>query len=206
MASHKQILRSLGNNGPIKRTLFGPFGPMDREQLQLDYQAALRKDLEDASRRWGFDFFSEKPLDGGDFQWEEISATKVPHLYRSSTVGQGHLKRQRVVEVAVNSSPQKESILRAPQRCVFNHKNLEKSPEKEKDENGKLKRKQTNITDFYPAKRSVDENQAKRRVNENRMPRSKMPRVQVNHNKRLHSGETTRLCKDCLVPTVYIRS
>jgi len=129
MASHKRILRSLGNNGPTKRNLFGP---VDRERLQLEYQESLRKDLEDASRRWDFDFFSEKPVDGGDFQWE----------------------------------------------------NLEKTPQKQRDENGKLKRKQTNITDFYPAKRKVsaskikrkqtnitDFYQANRRVLENQMPR-----------------------------------
>jgi len=151
MASLRQILRSLGNNGPTQRNLFGP---VDREQLQLEYQESLRKDLEDASRRWGFDFFSEKPIDGGDFQWEGISGSKVPLLYRGACGhdDQGDLKGQMVVEVAANSPPrrQKENIPRTPKKCVFNHQNPEKTPRKE---NGKLKRKQTNITDFYPAKR-----------------------------------------------------
>jgi hypothetical protein len=161
MASHKRILKSLGNNRPTKRNLFGP---VDRERLQLEYQESLRKDLEDASRRWDFDFTSEKPLDGGVFQWEVISGTKVPLLYRSSMPGQGHLKGQTVVEVKANShslqSPKKENILLTPQRCVLNHQNLEKTPAKQRGE----KRKQTNITDFYPAKRRVVDENGKRKL------------------------------------------
>ncbi|XP_016386920.1 cyclin-dependent kinase inhibitor 1-like isoform X3 [Sinocyclocheilus rhinocerous] len=79
MAMHKRILWALGN-GAARRTLFGP---VDREQLQLEYRDALRRDLEEASRRWGFDFATETPLVGGDFQWEGVSGVKVPVLYRA---------------------------------------------------------------------------------------------------------------------------
>ncbi|XP_049895138.1 cyclin-dependent kinase inhibitor 1 isoform X1 [Epinephelus moara] len=158
MASHKRILSALGN-GPARRNLFGP---VDREQLQAEYQAALRKDLDEASQRWSFDFISDKPLESGDFQWEGVSGTKVPLLYRSCMHGLGQAAAQRVAEAAVKPKAggrvgslqkEKENIPLSPERCSFNLENLEKTPEKR--ENTGLKRKQTNITDFYQAKRRV---------------------------------------------------
>lgn len=154
MAAHKRILSSLGN-GPTRRNLFGP---VDREQLTVEYQAALRKDLEEASRRWGFDFISDKPLESSDFQWEGIPGTKVPLLYRSCMFGLGPAQDHGEVRAAVcpkagrvgPSDSEKENILRTPERCIHN---LEKTPLKR--ENTGLKRKQTNITDFYQAKRRV---------------------------------------------------
>lgn len=157
MATHKRILSTMGN-GPTRRNLFGP---VDREQLQVEYQAALRKDLEEASLRWGFDFVSDKPLESSDFQWEGIPGTKVPLLYRSCMLGLGKAEGQRVAEVKVSpkaakvgpSQNEKENIPLSPERRVLKLENLEKTPEKR--ENTGLKRKQTNITDFYQAKRRV---------------------------------------------------
>ncbi|XP_016421665.1 cyclin-dependent kinase inhibitor 1-like [Sinocyclocheilus rhinocerous] len=138
MAMHKRILRALGNI-PTRRNLFGP---VDREQLQLEYRDALRKDLEEASRRWSFDFVSETPLEGGDFQWEWVSGEKVPVLYRACQ--EGKHPRLRVG---------KENIPRTPERFSAVPQDVEKTPEKSTE----LKRKQTNITDFYQAKkRAVD--------------------------------------------------
>uniref|UniRef100_A0A8C7GV76 Cyclin dependent kinase inhibitor 1A n=1 Tax=Oncorhynchus kisutch TaxID=8019 RepID=A0A8C7GV76_ONCKI len=90
MASSKWILSSLGK-GPARRNLFGP---VDHEQLQQEYQNALRRDLEDACHRWGFDFLSEKPLAGGDFQWEGVLSTKLPLLYQPCLLGQGEAQRE----------------------------------------------------------------------------------------------------------------
>ncbi|KAM9361519.1 cyclin-dependent kinase inhibitor 1 [Symphorus nematophorus] len=155
MASHKRILSVLGN-GPARRNLFGP---VDREQLQEEYQAALRKDLEEASTRWGFDFISDKPLESSDFQWEGIPGAKVPLLYRSCMMGLEAAEGQRVAQAAPKGgrvgSPrtEKENIPCSPKRCARDLENLEKTPEKR--ENTGLKRKQTNITDFYQAKRRV---------------------------------------------------
>lgn len=156
MAGHKRILGTLGN-GPTRRNLFGP---VDREQLQVEYQAALRKDLQEASVRWGFDFLKDKPLDTGDFQWEAVPGTKVPLLYRSCmlVLGQSHSaarevtvsqKRRRV------ASPEsdKENIPSSPKRCTLNLEEVEKTPERQQCTG--IKRKQTNITDFYQAKRRV---------------------------------------------------
>ncbi|XP_059184621.1 cyclin-dependent kinase inhibitor 1 [Centropristis striata] len=158
MATHKRILSTLGN-GPARRNLFGP---VDREQLQAEYQAALRRDLDEASQRWGFDFFSDKPLESSDFQWEDIPGTKVPLLYRSCMLGVRRAGRQRAAEGAVKpkregrvGSPQsgKENIPSSPERYPLNKENLEKTPAKR--ENTGLKRKQTNLTDFYQAKKRV---------------------------------------------------
>ncbi|XP_048037857.1 cyclin-dependent kinase inhibitor 1 isoform X1 [Megalobrama amblycephala] len=143
MAAHKRILRALGN-GPARRNLFGP---VDREQLQAEYRDALRKDLEDASRRWSFDFVSEKPLEGGDFQWEGVSGVRVPVLYRSCQDGEH--PRQRAKEPS--SDTQKENIPRTPERFSSVPEDIEKTPEKRSE----LKRKQTNITDFYQAKKRL---------------------------------------------------
>ncbi|XP_036387403.1 cyclin-dependent kinase inhibitor 1 isoform X2 [Megalops cyprinoides] len=154
---NKRILTAL-SNGPTRRNLFGP---VDREQLQLEYQDSLRKDLEDASRRWGFDFLTETPLKGGDYQWEGISGTKVPVLYRSCMVGAvevvrpGGVSGSGVGSAAAHSG--KENIPRTPNRDSLKPQNLETTPEKSQSNNqsNKLKRKQTNITDFYQAKRRV---------------------------------------------------
>ncbi|XP_056886778.1 cyclin-dependent kinase inhibitor 1 isoform X1 [Takifugu flavidus] len=151
MASHKRILGTLGN-GPVRRNLFGP---VDRDQLQVEYRAALRKDLEDASNRWGFDFISDKPMENSDFLWEGIPGSKVPLLYRSSTPTPP--QPQRAAEPKVSrvsaSSNGKENIPCSPETCPLDMGSLEKTPEKR--ESTGLKRKQTNITDFYQAKRRV---------------------------------------------------
>ncbi|XP_029358517.1 cyclin-dependent kinase inhibitor 1 isoform X2 [Echeneis naucrates] len=158
MATHKRILSALGN-GPARRNLFGP---VDREQLQVEYQAALQKDLEEASRRWGYDFISDKPLENSDFQWEGIPGNKVPLLYRSCMFSLGQTGVQSPAEAKVDPSKggrvasphsEKENIPGTPERRAFNLEKLEKTPER--GESTGVKRKQTNITDFYQAKRRV---------------------------------------------------
>ncbi|XP_058486965.1 cyclin-dependent kinase inhibitor 1 isoform X2 [Solea solea] len=157
MTTNVRILRRLGN-GPTRRNLFGP---VDREQLRVEYQAALQKDLEEASRRWGFDFLSDEPLEGSDFQWECVPGTKVPLLYRSSKQGLDQRGCQTFGEAMVSTSGgsmesppcDKENITHTPERCLLNLKTLEITPERR--ENTGLKRKQTHIKDFYQAKRRV---------------------------------------------------
>ncbi|KAG9353103.1 hypothetical protein JZ751_017679 [Albula glossodonta] len=132
----KRILTALGN-GPTRRNLFGP---VDREQLQAEYQDMLQKDLEDASRRWGFNFATETPMEGGDFQWEGVAVAKVPMLYRSCMV-----EVQRPSTSGEGSGlTNKENIPRTPERCTTKAQHLEMTPEKEQCQT--LKRKQTNIT------------------------------------------------------------
>lgn len=146
MTSHKRILGNLGN-GPARRNLFGP---VDREQLQKEYQAALRRDLEEASHRWGFDFILDKPLESGEFQWERVPGTKVQPLYRSCMLDVD--QPERPAEAAVKpkkrrlESPEseKENVPCLPERCPLKLEDWQKTPEKR--ESTGLKRKQTNIT------------------------------------------------------------
>lgn len=156
MAAPKRILGTLGN-GPTRRNLFGP---VDRDQLQMEYQAALRKDLEEASVRWGYDFLQDKPLNNSDFQWEGIPGVKVPLLYRSCALGLAQGDSAPAAEVvshkrgrAASSQRDKENIPHSPERCFLDLENLEKTPQRGRSQG--LKRKQTNITDFYQAKRRV---------------------------------------------------
>lgn len=174
MAGNKRVLSSL-KNGPARRNLFGP---VDREQLQRDYQAALRKDLEEASSRWSFDFIRDQPLDNGDFQWEGVPDAKVPLLYRSCVPDVELPGRPVVVEVAAaaaaeaskpreakidlvqsenESENEKENnVPCSPRRRAVHRLKLEKTPEKE--ERGGLKRKQTNITGTEPRAESMGTN------------------------------------------------
>ncbi|XP_056614865.1 cyclin-dependent kinase inhibitor 1 [Triplophysa dalaica] len=141
MSDHKRMLRDVGN-GPTKRNLFGP---VDREQLQVEYNDALQKDLEEASRRWNYDFVSDKPLEGGDFQWEGVSAVRVPVLYNTCQT------EEQLTQRGTEES-QKENIPRTPERFTSVPKqHTEGTPEK----NEAQKRKQTNITDFYQAKKRL---------------------------------------------------
>ncbi|XP_075967144.1 cyclin-dependent kinase inhibitor 1 isoform X1 [Anarhichas minor] len=154
MATHKPIL-SPPRTGSARRNLFGP---VDREQLQADYQAALQSGLEEARHRWGFDFLSDTPLENSGFQWEAIPGATVPLLYRSCVLGLGHAEGERAAEATVQPEDGgrvalKENIPCSPERCALNQEKLEKTPGG--GENTGLKRKQTNITDFYQAKRRV---------------------------------------------------
>lgn len=146
MADHTRVLSTLGN----RRARRNLFGPVDRDQLQEEYQAALQKDLDEASSRWGFDFILEKPLESSEFQWEGVPSTKVPLLYRSCMLDQG--QPERAVERAVmpkagrveSLQSGKENVPCSPEKFELNLKSLEKTPEKVEPTG--LKRKQTNIT------------------------------------------------------------
>ncbi|XP_028303263.1 cyclin-dependent kinase inhibitor 1 isoform X2 [Gouania willdenowi] len=150
MVSKKRLPSATGKR-PAQRNLFGP---VDRQQLHMEYQAALQKDLEEACRRWGFDFTSDKPLKNSSFHWESVPLTEAPQLYRTCKTGAGlpdgctgtgstaTTRRGR----AEPSQCDKENIPQTSEKCVQNQK---------REENTTLKRKQTNLTDFYQAKRRV---------------------------------------------------
>ncbi|XP_043979139.1 cyclin-dependent kinase inhibitor 1 isoform X1 [Gambusia affinis] len=147
MAPHKPMLSSLGGNRRARRNLFGP---VDRDQLQMEYQAALRKDLDEASKRWGFDFKSNKPLESSDFKWEGIPETRVPLLYRSCVLAEGLGLAGGAVPTQLERV-EKENIPQTPGKWKL--EDLKKTPEK--GDKAAQKRRQTNITDFYQAKRRV---------------------------------------------------
>ncbi|KAM8867328.1 cyclin-dependent kinase inhibitor 1 isoform 1-T1 [Synchiropus picturatus] len=151
MASHVPLLTSRAT-GPVRRNLFGP---VDSQQLQVEYRAAIRQDIEEASQRWGYDFVSDKPLESSQFQWEGVPGTKVPEIYRPCMLGTtravgaaGHHKAGRAAALR-----EKENIPENTDNHVSNLKIGERTPKRENHSG--LKRKQTNITDFYQAKRRM---------------------------------------------------
>ncbi|XP_058230015.1 cyclin-dependent kinase inhibitor 1 isoform X1 [Hemibagrus wyckioides] len=119
-----------GVGGSARRCLFGA---VDHEELQRDHTLLMRAELEDASRRWSFDFTTDKPRVGGDFDWMGLPENRVPFLYRDCTVG---------AEPRANRA--------GPESDLGRQDGNTDSAEKHT-----LKRKQTNITDFYQAKRRV---------------------------------------------------
>ncbi|XP_027011845.1 cyclin-dependent kinase inhibitor 1 isoform X1 [Tachysurus fulvidraco] len=132
------VLRSVcsAGVGSARRCLFGA---VDHEELRRDYTLLMRAELEDSSRRWNFNFTSDKPWVGGDFEWVGLPVAQVPFIYHECTVGAKC--RPKGVE---------------PQ-CDLKHEDINKTPEQNTHsaEKHTLKRKQTNITDFYQAKRRV---------------------------------------------------
>lgn len=147
MDGHKQILSTLGNR-PTRRKLFGP---VDQEQLHRVYQAALHDGVKEASLRWGFDFIQDKPLDSSDFQWEAIPCTKVPLLSRSCMLGVGQAEGHSTAGATRSKKGESVAPLKTSESCTFNLEKLEKTTEQITG----AKRKQTNIKDFYQAKRRV---------------------------------------------------
>lgn len=53
------------------------FGPVDHEQIQNDFEQLLRQQLEEAQRRWNFNFETETPLEG-HFKWERVLLAEQP--------------------------------------------------------------------------------------------------------------------------------
>ncbi|XP_054588207.2 cyclin dependent kinase inhibitor 1Ca [Nothobranchius furzeri] len=65
---------------PVCRSLFGP---VDHDQLRLDFQLHLKEMSEQDTRRWNFSFQSNAPLHGR-FQWEEMSSACTVSFYQES--------------------------------------------------------------------------------------------------------------------------
>ncbi|XP_017352138.1 cyclin-dependent kinase inhibitor 1 isoform X2 [Ictalurus punctatus] len=124
-----------GVGGSARRCLFGS---VDHEELQRDYTLLMRAELQDASRRWNFDFIANKPHVGGDIEWVVLPEARVPSLYHDCTVGP--VPRPKGAGPA--SDLEEDDVPKTPERCEGAEKHT-------------LKRKQTNITDFYQAKRRV---------------------------------------------------
>lgn len=56
------------------------FGPIDHEELRREAKNKLREISEQAQQKWNFNFATDTPLEGGEYQWEEGS--DVPVFYR----------------------------------------------------------------------------------------------------------------------------
>ncbi|XP_059834199.1 cyclin-dependent kinase inhibitor 1-like isoform X2 [Hypanus sabinus] len=118
----------------VRRNLFGP---VDHEQLQQDFQHLLQANIEAAGQRWNYDFGKEIPAEG-TLEWEELKCQEVPAFYRSRVVNkakhlcglQGACVKSNSDQPAPPSKDMKTQVTPEPKR-----------------------RRQTCITDYYPAKK-----------------------------------------------------
>ncbi|XP_061570334.1 cyclin-dependent kinase inhibitor 1D isoform X2 [Cololabis saira] len=69
--------------GPVRRNLFGS---VNHQQLQRDFQRLLCMGVEEANKRWNFDFQSDRPGNGSSIEWTELRRQDVPAFYHSCTV------------------------------------------------------------------------------------------------------------------------
>ncbi|KAM4701584.1 cyclin-dependent kinase inhibitor 1 [Discoglossus pictus] len=47
------------------------FGPVDHEQLKIDFESMMKNLNDEAAQKWNFDFVNERPLDG-NYKWERV--------------------------------------------------------------------------------------------------------------------------------------
>lgn len=123
------------------------FGPVDHEQIQNDFEQLLRQQLEEAQRRWNFNFETETPLEG-HFKWERVLLAEQPpweafSLAKATSGGDNGSSAPRRV-------PPRDGVGGA--HCGAAQQSSELagvgSPQR-------LKRGQTTIKDFYGSKRRV---------------------------------------------------
>ena len=88
----EKMERRPGKTTHARRNLFGP---VDREQLQQDFQHMLRSSVEGAQQKWNFDFLQDTPTEGL-LQWEELKGHEVPTFYHSSVVGDARRPRHHL--------------------------------------------------------------------------------------------------------------
>ncbi|XP_041942183.1 cyclin-dependent kinase inhibitor 1D isoform X2 [Alosa alosa] len=84
----------------VRRNLFGP---VDHQQLEQEFQRLLCMTVDTATRRWDFDFLSDRPSPGSTLQWEELRCQDVPAFYHSRVVKRAGSGRWRS-EVGTSSS------------------------------------------------------------------------------------------------------
>ncbi|XP_031461619.1 cyclin-dependent kinase inhibitor 1 [Phasianus colchicus] len=113
------------------------FGPVDHEQIQNDFEELLRQQLEEAQRRWNFNFETETPLEG-HFKWERVLLAEQPSQEGFS------------LAKATSGAPPKDGVGGAHRGAAQQSSELARvgSPQR-------LKRGQTTVKDFYSSKRRV---------------------------------------------------
>ncbi|XP_021232625.1 cyclin-dependent kinase inhibitor 1 [Numida meleagris] len=123
------------------------FGPVDHEQLQNDFKELLRQQLEEAQRRWNFDFETETPLEGR-FKWERVPLAEQPSrelcaLAKATGGGDGRSSAPRRV-------PPKGAVSGARHGASQQSSELTRAASPQH-----LKRGQPTVKDFYSSKRRV---------------------------------------------------
>ncbi|XP_059831482.1 cyclin-dependent kinase inhibitor 1B [Hemitrygon akajei] len=90
------------------------FGPIDHEELRRETKNKLREISEQAQQKWNFNFATDTPLEGGEYQWEEGS--DVPGFYRE-TIQKGKVRLQCPVVESCNSESESSgsAVLDSPE-------------------------------------------------------------------------------------------
>lgn len=137
------------------------FGPVDSEQLRLDCEALMAGCLQEAQRRWNFDFVTETPLEG-DFAWERVRGLGLPKLYLSpgscgGRDGAGGGRRPGPSTALLQGTAAQEDEVDLSLSCTLVPRSCEQ-PEESPGAPGtsqSRKRRQTSMTDFYHSKRRL---------------------------------------------------
>lgn len=136
------------------------FGPVDSEQLRRDCDALMADCLQEARERWNFDFVTETPLEG-NFAWERVRGLGLPKLYlapgpRGGREDPAGCKRPSTSAALLPAAQEDHVDLsltctlvpRSPERP-------EESPGGPGTSQGRKRRRQTSLTDFYHSKRRL---------------------------------------------------
>ncbi|XP_067849799.1 cyclin-dependent kinase inhibitor 1B [Heptranchias perlo] len=76
------------------------FGPIDHDELRRETKSKLREIGERDRRKWNFNFDTDTPLEGGEYEWEE--GDDAPAFYRES-VQRGKVRLQCPAHEPCNS-------------------------------------------------------------------------------------------------------
>ncbi|EHB04402.1 Cyclin-dependent kinase inhibitor 1 [Heterocephalus glaber] len=137
------------------------FGPVDSEQLRLDCDALMASCVQEARRRWNFDFVTETPLEG-NFAWERVLGLGLPKLYLSPGPcgGRGDTgggRRPSPSTALLQGIVAQEDHVDLSLSCTLVPRSSE-PPEESPGAPGtsqSRKRRQTSMTDFYHSKRRL---------------------------------------------------
>ncbi|CAG5098770.1 Oidioi.mRNA.OKI2018_I69.XSR.g15961.t1.cds [Oikopleura dioica] len=107
------------------------FGSRCSERIDGDFRQLEKKEIQEASARWGYDFAADRPLSSADapdsqYSWEPVAAKHVPRFYRSK-------KAQRAKRLMPSTPRNKKAISTRAARSLDNkvHKTpIKKSPVK----------------------------------------------------------------------------
>ncbi|XP_062374256.1 cyclin-dependent kinase inhibitor 1D [Sardina pilchardus] len=145
----------------VRRNLFGP---VDHQQLEQEFQRLLCMTVDTATRRWDFDFLSDRPSPGSALQWEELRCQDVPAFYHSRVLkGAGSMRWRSEVGTSSSSSSSSSSSCSSSSSSSPTHSSSEGSPTRNaramKRSFSALsvvmapKHKQATITDFFTVRK-----------------------------------------------------
>ncbi|XP_048203811.1 cyclin-dependent kinase inhibitor 1 [Perognathus longimembris pacificus] len=135
------------------------FGPVDGEQLQRDCDALMASCLQEARERWNFDFVTETPLEG-DFAWEPVQGLGLPKLYLTPGApgDLGGSKRPSTSTALLPPPGEHDDHVDLSLSCALVPRSAEQpdgSPGAPGSSQGRKRRRQTSMTDFYHSKRRL---------------------------------------------------